>query len=221
MDVARNLAPRQDEFDADSSHRREQRPPIGSGLGPLGVARTQQHMELMGGQRLGAVVRRSGPPAEASLGKTLLAEPKTLPVVDEHFHRCCTPIAKHEHSAVKRILTQDLLAESHETVDAVAEVDGLDRDEDPHLRRDLQHHGDSQKLRLTAAKSGAPAPFTSIRMRDPSHFSSSIVHSHALPNGAAVSSTKVAGAIPHCGTGLSARRFLRSYEPRSNAVPVP
>jgi hypothetical protein len=42
----------------------------------------------------------------------------------------------------------------HQPIDPLAEVDRLDRHQQPHLRGDLQHHRDSRKLRTRDPRSG-------------------------------------------------------------------
>ena len=72
------------------------------------VAGREQHRQLMGGQPLGAAVGGRGPPAETALREPLVAEPKTLAVVDQHLQRRRVAIAKDEHDAGERILLQAL-----------------------------------------------------------------------------------------------------------------
>jgi hypothetical protein len=52
----------------------------------------------------------------------------------------------------------------------------LDRDEDPHLRRELDHDVRFQKLRLNAARSGVVMPWRESRIFAPAPSSHSTVH---------------------------------------------
>jgi len=93
----------------------------------------------MRSQRLGGLTGSAWPPAEAARAETFQAEPVSLAVVHEHLHRRAPPIAKGEDCSAEGILSQRLLAEVHQAVDPLAEVDRLNRHQQPHLRRELQH----------------------------------------------------------------------------------
>ena len=58
----------------------------------------------------------------------------------------------------ERIGPQFLPAQLRQPVDALSQVDGLDGDQDAHLRRYL-NHADSHSTRLSPAKSGVVLPF--------------------------------------------------------------
>lgn len=157
--VARTLLERKSRskiFSASWTHR----PPVRSRLSPGLVARTKQHLQLMRRQLLRgyAGIGAGWPPAETPLGKPLVARPKTLAVVDQRLHRRAAPIAEHEHVAAEGVLLQRLPADPGQTVHPAAEIRGLDRHRDPHLRRELDHRWPSQKLWLSATKSGTATP---------------------------------------------------------------
>jgi len=99
-------------------------------------------------------------------------------------------IAKREDDPTERILLQCLLAQLSQTVDPIAEIDRLNRDQDFHLRGNLQHQSALQKLRLKATTSGA-APFQQIRIFSPFDFSNSMTHSPDGLNVEAGNSTNV------------------------------
>lgn len=80
-----------------------------------------------------------GPRIKAPLRKPLLAEPKTLGVIDEALQCAAAPSTEHEERAIERIGLEGLPAESGEAIDALTKIDGLDRQQDPHLRGDLDH----------------------------------------------------------------------------------
>ena len=63
-----------------------------------------------------------------------------------------------KHAAGKGIGLKFLLAQTGERIDALPSVHRLDRYQDAHLRRDLNHAG-SHNTRLSPARSGAVAPF--------------------------------------------------------------
>jgi hypothetical protein len=66
-----------------------------------------------------------------------------------------------------------------EAVDAFSSIDGLDRDQDSDLWRDLNQAPGSHSTRLRPARSGAVEPFHSMRMR-PRGPSTSMMHSHGF-----------------------------------------
>ncbi len=84
-----------------------------------------------------------------------MAEPEPLAIVHEHLQRRRLAIAEDEDRAGKRVVLERFLAEPRQAVDPAAKVDLLDRDEDLHLRRDLEHHEALQKLRDSASSSAA------------------------------------------------------------------
>src|SRR6185369_1108104 len=86
-----------------------------------------------------------------------------------------------------------LLAQPSQGIDTLPSIHCLDRYQDTHLRRDLNHAG-SHNTRLSSARSGAVAPFHWIRIlpRGPSN---SISHSARPAAWGGTSSKNVAGAI--------------------------
>jgi hypothetical protein len=99
------------------------------------------------------------PPAKTPTRKPLVAKPKALAVVDEDLERRRRSVAKYEHPAVERIVPEHVFAQAGQAVDPAAKIGWLDGRHDPHLRRDPDHGPGFQKLRLSAARSGASAPW--------------------------------------------------------------
>ena len=66
------------------------------------IARRKQYLRLMHAQRPRRFLTL-GPPAKASFGQTLGRQPKSLPIVDQHFYRRRTPAAEHKQATRKRI----------------------------------------------------------------------------------------------------------------------
>ncbi len=80
-------------------------PPLRRGGCPIGVAGRQEHQQLVCGQGRGATFgRRGGPPAEASLRETFLAEPESLAIVNQCLDGRGPSVAKHEDASLKRIV---------------------------------------------------------------------------------------------------------------------
>src|SRR5262249_45903299 len=101
-----------------------------------------------------AVVGR-GPPAELSLGKSLVTKPKSLAVIHQQLHGCRPAIAKDEDGTGERVVLEGFLAEPGQAVDPATKIDRLDGDQDLHLRGDLEHHRAVQKPRASASMSAA------------------------------------------------------------------
>src|SRR5664279_4012592 len=80
-----------------------------------------------------------GPGRETAARESLLANPKSLAVVTQTLDGVATPRTEYKERAAQRVAGEHLPTECRQAVDALAEVNGLDRHEDPHLRGDLDH----------------------------------------------------------------------------------
>jgi hypothetical protein len=96
-----------------------------------------------------------------------VAQPKSLAIVNQYLYRRGPVVAKHEYPSAKGVLLKHVFAEPGQTVDPFPEIRRLDRDQDAHLRRELDHastpsacaaSAELQKFRLRAARSGTEAP---------------------------------------------------------------
>ena len=85
----------------------------------------------------------------------LVAEPKSLAVIHKQLHGRRPAIAEDEDGSGERVVLKGLLTESGQAVDPATKIDRLDRDEDLHLGRDLEHHRASQRPRASASISAA------------------------------------------------------------------
>ena len=104
-----------------------------------GIPVPQQQMQLMRIQRASAAAIGFGPSGEAPLRKPFLAEPKTLTVVDQAFDGVTTTRTKDKECPAQWVAGKSLTAQGCQAVDAFAEIDRLNRQEDPHVRSDLDH----------------------------------------------------------------------------------
>src|SRR6476660_1150011 len=112
-------------------------PPHGRRVPAGGIAIPEQQLELVriqAGGRLGAVLR---PPLETALGKPLLAQPESLTVVNQNFQGSAPAAGKDKQRPLQRFALQLLTAKSGQAVDALAKIDRLDGQKNPHLRSDL------------------------------------------------------------------------------------
>jgi hypothetical protein len=65
---------------------------------------------------------RGRPPRQATTGKPLLTEPKSLTIIDQSLYRIEGTVGEHKNCAAKGILFQDLATEGNEGIYAFAEV---------------------------------------------------------------------------------------------------
>jgi hypothetical protein len=103
------------------------------------IAVPQQQMQLMRVQAQGSTGAGFGPPREAALRKPLLQNPKALAVVGQTLDGVPTTRTEYEERTGLRVVTQCLTTERGQAINAFTEVDRLDGQQDPHLRRDLDH----------------------------------------------------------------------------------
>src|SRR6266536_2982039 len=106
---------------------RRNRPPQRSRLGAAGIAIPQEQLELMHIQAQGGLLADTGPPAKSALRKALLTEPVALTVIAQNLQGPSPPIREDEQSAGDWVGIEPLAANSHQPVDAFAEIHGLDR----------------------------------------------------------------------------------------------
>jgi hypothetical protein len=125
-----------------------------------------------------ASVRSGSPPVSNTASScassscfTALARPgqyRNLPVEIRFWQSRRTSIPEHEHCARKWICAERFAARADQAINAAAEVGRLNRDQQPHLRRDLDHRPRRQNASASAARSiTAPAPI-STSSRSPS-----------------------------------------------------
>src|SRR5450631_2604841 len=148
----------------------------------------------MHAQRLSRFVAL-GPPTKAAFRQTLGRQPESLPVVDQHLDRGCPPAAEHKQATRERIGIELGAAQLGQRVDALAEVDGLYRHQNPHLRRDLQHAYVVANARISSASSLVPMAFNSSRSFAPRGDSTSTRQLVAAPEPDAISSTNAGMAL--------------------------
>src|SRR5262245_53873135 len=103
------------------------------------------------------------PPAKLPLRQSLVREPKALAVVTQNAQRGLSPTAEDEQPPAERIGVEHLPADAREAVDALAKILRLHRDQDAHLRRDLNHDAAPASCRTNAARSESASPWTRSR----------------------------------------------------------
>jgi len=131
-----------------------------------------------------------GPKFKLSRRKAFLHEPKALAVICETLNRGSPAVSKNEKAAGKWIVLQYPFTDSGQSIDAVPEINRFNRNEDPHLRSDLDHGLCLQNVLLRAFRSGDLMPLRWILIFAPLRVSSSITHSGACPETTGLSSTK-------------------------------
>jgi hypothetical protein len=81
----------------------------------------------------------TGPTGKAPAGEPLVAEPKALAVIPEHPKGGLGSIAENEKSSAERIGIERLPTDPAQSVNAGPKVNGIDANENTHLRGDLYH----------------------------------------------------------------------------------
>lgn len=127
----------------------------------------------MAGQSLRAAFGPGGPEAKAAHRQALLTKPKALPVVTKNPDHGGSPVPKDEDRALERFTREFVPADTRKTVNPLAEVRGLQSDEDFHVRRELDHMRSSRKSRVRVESSVSNAPFNWMRIFAPHIFSNS------------------------------------------------
>jgi hypothetical protein len=83
--------------------------------------------------------------SHATATEPLLAQPEAVAVVNQHFDCGRSAVVEYKGATTEWILSQYLPAKSSESIDAPAEINRIDRDQDAHLWRNGKH---SPSLRL-------------------------------------------------------------------------
>jgi hypothetical protein len=105
----------------------------------------QKELQLVSVEPGHRVARSLWPPAEATLGQTLVSQPKALAIVRQESDGRAASVAKDEDGAREGIGLKRLAAESSQGVDALSKVYRLDGDENSHVRSYLDHDPFLQK----------------------------------------------------------------------------
>jgi hypothetical protein len=92
------------------------------------------------------------PPFETAFRQSLGCDPKPLPVIGEDSDSLAAAAAEDKQTAGKRIGCEFLPAELRQRINTLPSVDGLNRDQDAQLRRDLDQDADSSNSRLSSAR---------------------------------------------------------------------
>jgi len=155
--------------------RRRNRPPQRHSLCAGGLGIPQQRLELMGVQPEGRWPRIGWPPAKSPLGKTLLTQPKALPVEHEALQRLAPPTRKNHQSTCHRVDFEMLPAHLRQAVYSFAKIHRLDCQPNPHLRSDLDHGPDLQNASAKPTRSNPSLPSQRIVILAPVARASSTV----------------------------------------------
>jgi len=103
------------------------------------IAVPQQKLQLVDGQNADTIRALIRPPLKPPLGQTLLAKPEPLAVIHQRLDLCRSMIPKYKNAARKRVRSQNMPADPRQSVNPFAEIHRLDGQQNPHLRRDLDH----------------------------------------------------------------------------------
>ena len=76
---------------------------------------------------------------EPTFGKTLLCQPISLAVITEQSNRCSSPAPEHKNTTSHWVFTELTLAYADQRIYPFAPVNRLNRHQNAHLRRDMNH----------------------------------------------------------------------------------
>src|ERR1039457_1971115 len=142
------------------------------------------------------------PPHESPLRQPFLRQPEPLAVIDQDTDRGPATAPEYKQASREGICPEFVLAQPGERIDALPAIDRFDRNQDAHVRCDL-NHADSHNDRLSPARSGAVDPFLWMRTfaRGPSNSMTHSVRPGTGGSGATNSKKSAAGGV---GDRLSA-----------------
>lgn len=103
-----------------------------------GIAVPQQKLQFVDGQNADTIAFIR-PPLKRPLRQTLLAKPEPITIIHEHLDRCRSMVPKDKDAARKRVRSEYMPADLRQSVNPFAEIHRLDGQQNPHLRRDLDH----------------------------------------------------------------------------------
>ena len=164
-------------------------------------------------QTQGGLLTAAGLPAEASLRKPFLAEPTALAVIHEDLKGPTTAVREDEQRADNRVEVKSLPANLHQPVNAFPKIYRLHRQQQAHLRRELNQ---ARCLQSPWAKARAAALSLCASRRvifEPLRSSSSITNCEPLGRLVIGTSTNSAAIAPDrgaCGAVVVARWRLRA-----------
>jgi hypothetical protein len=98
------------------------------------------------------------PSSESTLGKPLVAEPKTLTVIDKKAQGGFLTVHEYKDRTRERICFEPISSDATQSIDTFPEIDRLDTYKDPHLWADLNHRLSFKKqlMRLYSCDGSSP-----------------------------------------------------------------
>lgn len=116
----------------------------------------------MRGERVDNLMCRSRPPPQPTLAESLLAEPESGRVIAEHLECGPRAISKHVDAATEGVLVEPLAAECRQLVNSRAKVSRFNGQENPELRRELDHRVMSTERRKGSIEDHSSAEADSV-----------------------------------------------------------
>lgn len=113
----------------------------------IGQPLVKKNRELMGLKSVDWCLLICGPPAYPPLRESSGDEPEPARVIAQHFERRAAAVPENIERTGERICGQRLLTERRQTVNTVTEINGIDGEENPELRNQLNHGGDFRSAR--------------------------------------------------------------------------
>src|SRR5437016_6019349 len=129
-------------------------------LGPRRISAEDQHLQFMRQQGSGHPVGGGRPEAKLPPRQTLVAQPKSLPIVNQQLDRLLPAVAEDDDSPREGILFQHRATTARQAVNPTPKVRRLHCHQHAHLRGNLNH--DRPRKAFTNPATFTLAPFRRI-----------------------------------------------------------
>jgi hypothetical protein len=117
----------------------------------MGMPMPQESQQFAGTEALARVLSL-GPPGEAPLREALGTEPEALAIITQELECRARAIAEDKDRPAEGIVCSHLTAHGRESIETVAEIDGLGREQETTLGGEWEHQSISKKVRTKAVR---------------------------------------------------------------------
>lgn len=130
-------------------------------MGSAGIAVPEQKLQLVNSQNADTAITLIRPPVKPPLGQSFMTKPEPLAVIRQRPNGRSSPVPENEDAPRKWVHAQDMTAYPGQPVYPFAEVNRLDSQKNPHLRRELDH--DQNPCSISPSDGRAPVADTCNR----------------------------------------------------------
>lgn len=119
------------------------------------------------------------PPGKLPLRQALVTEPESLAVIGQYTNGRAPPVGENKQGPTQGIFLESVAAQGAKSVDSGSKIDWINCQKDAHVGGDLDH-GWLQNALAISMRWSPMAPLTLMRILDPSHRCTSMVHSSSV-----------------------------------------